>query len=649
MAFNIKKSIRSVVVAILSFSILFFIAYRFTQYKKGQWEKDVRNGVLEVLIGKKSKIEQALYSRIYYTKGVASYVSLNPTISSNEFDLLARDLIKNDSIIGSMSLAKGCVINAIYPQEGHQAAIGLDLLAHSERREIVEKTIETRKTFVAGPVELVEGGVAFISYTPIFDKTENREGDFWGVTDIVVLMEALFSEADLFLEEKGFEFSLRGYNGTGIQGPVFFGSEAVFENDPVLIEINLPYGNWVLAATPKVGWEYYYDQDKFLSLALLISSLIISILIGLVFHGVYKVRASERKLKAIFDSLDSLIIEFNSKGLYKSVASSNQSLLILPANKLIGKNVTEVFNPEIAIVFNQAIEKCIASKNLVIIEYPLFVSNLEKWFQGRISYRNDDSVIFNAIDITMSKASEALLKKSELDLKESNAMKDKLFSVLAHDLRNPLGNFMKMTELMVNDFNDFSEDELKEYLNLMKTSSKEVNYLLERIIEWQVMQQENSVTDFENKNIKRICEDVITQHSFADNSKGIRVNNLIPDNSIALCNERFMNTIFRNLLSNAIKFSQENGEVTISSEPSFDGDKEYLMIKVQDDGVGMKQAKIDALNTKGVVSSSLGTNKEKGTGLGLVLCREFIEMQGGKMLVESEENKGSTFSFTLKI
>ena len=211
---------QSLLLSILSFLILSFAAYRYTIYKKGLWEKDIRSNILEVLVGKKSNLEKALYSRIYFTRGIAGYASLNPDLTNDEFYALAVEYIKKDSVINSMALSKDCILSNIYPLEGHEEAIGLNLLEHPERKEIVEKTIETHETFVAGPVELVEGGIAFISYTPVFDKTTFEE-EFWGVCDIVLLRDRLLNEASVFNIENEIEYALKGYNGSGNTGEVF--------------------------------------------------------------------------------------------------------------------------------------------------------------------------------------------------------------------------------------------------------------------------------------------------------------------------------------------------------------------------------------------------------------------------------------------
>lgn len=636
-----NNNIRAIIVTILSFLFLFFIAYRYTSFLRGQWEKDVRTAALDVLIGKKSKLEKALYSRIYYTKGLASFVSLNPDITTQEFNILAKDFLKDDTIIGSLALSKDCVIGAIYPLEGHEAAIGLDLLNHPERVEIVNKTIETRKTFVAGPVDLIEGGIAFISYTPVFDKTKIESGVFWGVADIVIKMDALFNESELVTVENEFEFALRGYNGTGINGEVFYGKKEVFNSDPETVIINLPYGTWVLASKPVGGWEAFYDQDRFLYLSLIFSSFIISLLLGLLFRVIFKIQVNERRLKAIFNSLDSLIIEFDKNGKYLSVAATQPGLLAKPASELIGMNITEIVDADTAILYQKAFSKCINDKKLVVIEYPLIIEEKKRWFQGRVSYKTENSVIFNAIDLTKN-------KENEESIIQSNQMKDNLISVLAHDLRNPLGHFMQMTDFLVEDFDSFEREEILSHLKGINDSSKNTYDLLENILNWQLTRKNSKHITLKSEDIKPQIGTIITQLDYLAIAKNIKIVNGITDNSFAMVNEKLFDTIIRNLVINAIKFSYSGGEIIINSNKVFENNINYLKISITDKGVGMDKNQVREILGGTEIKINYGTEREKGTGLGLIICKEFIELLGGKFNIESAKDKGSTFVVMLK-
>ncbi|MDP3443090.1 MAG: CHASE domain-containing protein, partial [Ignavibacteria bacterium] len=333
---NFVKEYKALFISLLVFSLLIISTLKYTSYKRGLWEKDIRGQLMEQLVSSKSKLEKALYSRIYYTKGVAAYVSFNPEITDKEFQQLANELVKTDSVISTMALSKNCIIGSIYPLKGHEAAIGLDLLAHPERKEIVEQTINTHKTFIAGPVELIEGGIAFISYTPIFDKTSDNEV-FWGITDIVIYKNQLFDEAGLIENKEGFLYALKGYNGKGETGEIFWGNSTVFDSNPVKIQIDLPDGVWILAAVPENGWGIYINQDRALTYALIFSSLIISILVGFVAMAIFKIQKNEKEQNAIFASMESLIVEIDKDGRYLKLPPTNSKLLYKPANELLGK------------------------------------------------------------------------------------------------------------------------------------------------------------------------------------------------------------------------------------------------------------------------------------------------------------------------
>ena len=641
------KNIQPFLISSFVFILLAAAAITYTNYKQGQWEKDVRSKLTDILISKKSALEKALYSRIYYTRGVAAYVALNPDITNEEYDVLAKEYIQNDSVISSMAISKDAVISAIYPFKGHESAIGLDLLEHPERREIVEKTIETRLTFVAGPVELVEGGIAFISYTPIFDKTRDKN-PFWGIADIVIKKSSLLNEANLNPNEKGYHFALRGYNGLGKDGAIFWGEREIFDDNPVKIDINLPIGNWVLAATPRNGWRQYQDQDKILTFILFISAFIISLLAGLFSRALFKIRQNERELKAIFASLDSLIIEYDDKGRYLKIASNNERLLALPKEQLIGKKLHDVFDNKKADFFLNAIKKCLAGNELVIIEYPLTIEKKKYWFTARISYKTQNSVIFNTYDITEKKEREELMERTTNQLKEINEMKDKFISVLAHDLRNPVTAQNALNSLILNEYDDMDDATRKDMLFALKDSSDNLSNLLENLLEWSKSQLGKTSVLKEKINFGKEFSSLISENRVWANQKNITLNSHVTAETVE-ADKHLTRTILRNLISNAIKFTQEGGTISISTEIINENNTAYLKINIADSGIGISEEKIQSLFKPGKAISTYGTANEKGTGLGLLLCKEFAELQGGQLMVESTVNQGSTFSFTLPL
>lgn len=649
----IRRSL-PVIIALTSFTILFISALSYSNNKKDSWEKDVKTRLFEILLTKKTKLEKALYSRIHYTRSVAAYVSLKPDISNGEFYNLADELINKDSVISTMALSKNCIIGAIYPLNGHEAAIGLNLLEHPERNEIVQKTISTQKTFVAGPVDLIEGGIAFISYTPIFDKTGDNQDKFWGVTDIVFYQNQLLEQANLQKYESGFSFALRGYNGLGNEGAVWWGDENVFSENPVTVDIDLPYGNWVLAAIPEIGWNSYLNQDRVLLTFLIVSSFIISLLIWLFSRAIAKIKRNEQELNAIFKSMDSLIVEFDSEGKYIKIPPVNADLLFKPEAELINKTVYEIFPEKEAKLFHHAIQECLESKKIIEIEYQLLIRGKIIWFSAKVSRKSDNRVIMHAIDMTVQKNALEKIQDSEKRLKALNATKDKFFSIIAHDLKSPFNSIIGFSEILVEQVHEKNLDGIEKYAGFILKSSNRAMALLMNLMEWAQSQTGRMEFKPEHFEIEAFINEAALLFDDIARQKSINIKKVLPPNVSVFADKAMLNTVFRNLISNAVKFTMPGGEITISAEVK----QREIVFLVSDTGIGISKNSIEKIFRMEQGCSTPGTNMEKGTGLGLILCREFVEKHGGKIWVESQpdspdrsyqdqEGIGSTFYFTI--
>jgi signal transduction histidine kinase/sensor domain CHASE-containing protein len=631
-------------IGIIAFIVFSMLTYKYIEFDKGLKEEDERNLLLELLILKKSELEKSLSSRIYHTKGVAAYVSLNPDIDSLEYQNLAKELIKNDTVISTMALAKDAVITSIYPKKGHEDAIGLDLLEHPKRRKIVKQTIETRKTFVAGPVELVEGGIAFISYTPIFNNTTSDTTEFWGMTDIVIKRDALFNEANLRIDDGTNLYALKGIDGSGNKGEVFWGERAIFNNNPVTIKIALPTGNWILASMPANGWNKYDNKSVFTNIILFSSSLVISILVWLLANAWRKIKNNESELKALFGAMNDLVIILDNKGYYRHIAPTNNHLLIRPANDMLNKSLYDFFDFDKAKFFHDAILESINEKKTVQIEYPLIINKKELWFTARISYISDNSVIYVAHDNTETILSKNNLMKSEKELKALNAMKDKFFSIIAHDLKNPIGAFKNSTELLYYNFSEFNEEDKFEFIENLKETSESLYSLLTNLLEWSRIQRGSIEPVLEQTNILFLINNTVSHLKTFANNKNISIENNIKNDTYCVCDPNMISTVFRNIISNAIKFTPESGLITINNFSNVSGNQKYQVFTITDTGIGISENRIDKLFKIDSTMSSPGTNNEKGTGLGLILCKDFLKINNGKIEVKSQIGKGTTFS-----
>lgn len=235
-------------------------------------------------------------------------------------------------------------------------------------------------------------------------------------------------------------------------------------------------------------------------------------------------------------------------------------------------------------------------------------------------------------------------KAAEEKLKELNSTKDKFFSILAHDLKNPLGSFYSVAELLNDEYDNIPEASKKQYLKIITESAKQLYSLLENLLTWSRSQRgliSFTPTEFD---IYSLADNTIQILKLTASGKGIKLINNVSKDIYVNADMNLINAVLRNLMSNAIKFTDNGGEITISA---IDSTSDYIAIFVRDAGVGISKDGLNNLFKIDKSVSTLGTNGESGTGLGLILCKEFIEMHKGKIWAESELGVGTTFYFTL--
>ncbi|MCW7472891.1 sensor histidine kinase [Leptospira levettii] len=236
------------------------------------------------------------------------------------------------------------------------------------------------------------------------------------------------------------------------------------------------------------------------------------------------------------------------------------------------------------------------------------------------------------------------LHKSEKLLSDSNRTKDIFFSIIAHDLRNPLGSFKQITELMYADFDTYTDSEKKETIFEIKKSASRVYSLLEQLLDWARTQTGNMPFRPKEINLRTIVSKITEQMTALIQKKGIQFTVEIPEKfSFVYADSEMIQAVLRNLISNSIKFTNDNGKIQISVSQEEDG----VRIECKDNGVGMNSSDLEKLFRLDAQLTSIGLEGEKGTGLGLILCHEFVKLHGGEIWATSEKGKGTTVSFRL--
>jgi signal transduction histidine kinase len=234
---------------------------------------------------------------------------------------------------------------------------------------------------------------------------------------------------------------------------------------------------------------------------------------------------------------------------------------------------------------------------------------------------------------------EEMEKRSE-ELEKLNQVKDKFFSIISHDLRSPINALAGLLDLL--DKGAISPTELPEHIKELRTRFHHTRTLLNNLLDWTLLQMDKLNLQATRIDVHKLVEENI-QLLGPMQGKDIMIRNEVPRPCVALADSNTINLVIRNLMTNALKFTNDGGRVILRGEEL----RGEWQISVQDNGIGMKPEVLRILFDKTAPYTTRGTANEKGTGLGLILCKEFVEKNGGRIWVESEEGVGSTFFFTL--
>jgi two-component system, sensor histidine kinase and response regulator len=237
------------------------------------------------------------------------------------------------------------------------------------------------------------------------------------------------------------------------------------------------------------------------------------------------------------------------------------------------------------------------------------------------------------------------LRRSLQAEQELVRMKDKLLSIIGHDLRGPIGTFMMMLETVTDEANRFSVEKIMEYLNQMKSVSKSTFQLLENLLTWARSQRKLIEYHPRDLNIAKVVEQGVKVLGETAKNKSITLSSDVDPEFTAFFDENTISTVIRNLISNSLKFTDHGGSIKVGAKK----DADCFIMTIADTGIGMSENNLKKLFKQDQIFTKLGTNGEKGSGLGLLLCKDFVEGNDGKIWVESEQGKGTSFFFTLPL
>ncbi|MBE0647719.1 MAG: PAS domain-containing sensor histidine kinase [Bacteroidales bacterium] len=266
-----------------------------------------------------------------------------------------------------------------------------------------------------------------------------------------------------------------------------------------------------------------------------------------------------------------------------------------------------------------------------------------------IMYEGSPASLVFGIDVTELKNAENEIVRFSKELEENNQAKDKFFSIIAHDLKGPFNSILGFADILNTEYDEYSHEERKHFIRNISTSAQNTYRLLENLLEWSRTQTNRITFNPEVLELSTVINECILMVRSQAETKDIHLFSAVEFNTYVMADENMVKTIIRNLLSNAIKFSRRRGNVRVMDRRTVNpqNNQEMIEITVQDEGIGMSQLILNQLFKIDQMIKTPGTNNEKGTGLGLILCQELVNRNNGEIWAVSETGKGSTIHFTL--
>lgn len=625
----------------------------------------------------RGRLETELNARLHLTHGLAGLVRAAPdNIDRETFLSFAENLGNSLTAIRSLQLAPDGVVQYLWPEVSNSPALGHDLLADPNRRIVAEKAIESRNLWIAGPLDLIQGGTALIGRLPVFlSSSQEVNGEtseqFWGFATVLIDLDSLLDVADFRRLSQDFDVAIRGRNGLGRDGETFVGSEDLFEGRHQSATVSMPAGSWELGiavgAPPSFAMISTRTWALFTAAAAIISLLLYGLMrlpfryLRAVDNAKQALAASNARFKdaiealpdgfAVFDENDRLV-RCNQR--YREFFATEGSPLSL------GLTFEEVLRESVSAGVYQLSDSSAETEDKF---YELRMSHhrapspegLElsltngRWLRAVESRVPSGGTVIAYTDVSELKKKEHELAAEKLKAESANEAKTAFLATVSHELRTPLNAILGMLNLL--QLSGRLQPKDQEYIDLTHDSAEHLLNLLNELLDLSKMEANKLELESNEFNLAAVVRKTLKLCESKANQKQISLEIRLDPESEAMVkgDAGRLQQILLNLLSNGIKFT-DNGSVTLSVSKEGSATSDSLFrFKVEDTGVGFTAEQAATLFQPFLQLDSTASRKHEGTGLGLAICKRLTELMGGKISAKGEPGKGAIFELMIPL
>ncbi len=665
----VSSPVASAVIAALLFS---FMAWGIFQYDRKYLDallaEDEKQVVSELSLVR-GNLESALNAKLALVNGAAGMIHATRVADQETFSRFAEQLGRNVSGVTSLQLAPNGIVTYVWPLETNKAAIGHDLLADPERAEAARRAIERRSTWIAGPLELIQGGTALIARQPIFLPIQSGGDRFWGFSTLLLDLDLLYEEAGLNEAGEDLLLAIRGKDAKGARGEKFYGPDKFNWDKAVTAEVTLPSGSWEIAAMPRDGWAAHYAERQRLMAGLGFTSLLLASLLYVTLRMPQNLRQmirsanaalarSETRFRDAIEAAPSGFVVFNQDG---QLAFSNRNfdslyrateLSITPGTHYLAF-VEQTIK---AGIYRAPDENEISLREglhgLLGEAHTTFDIQLAdgKWINIRYNPMRDGGWVGFHRDITELRENQAQLVLEKTRAEEASKTKTDFLATVSHEVRTPLNGVLGMLGVLQESTGLSEEQQI--HIRTAYRSAQHLLAILNEILDISKIEAGKLILEPEVFNVAEMLSETSDLLAANAQEKGLALYLECAEGMQTLvvsADQGRLRQVILNLLSNAIKFTNE-GSVALRAEYRLCGKSQVsLSIKVSDTGVGFSDADIEKLFEPFTQLQSSADRQYAGTGIGLPICRRIIEAMGGTLTAQGEPGKGSCFTVNVDL
>ncbi|MCI0418112.1 MAG: ATP-binding protein [Acidobacteria bacterium] len=633
--------------------------------EQAHYQERLRSIVLRRTSGVRAQLEGALNRRLFFNRGLVAHVATNPKITQSEFEVLAEILVAQQAGIRSLQLAKNSVVSHIHPLKGNEVAMGRDLLKNPARRPAVERSIETGRLVVGGPTELLQGGLALIGYTPIFLKPgkPSDAATYWGLAMTVIDLEPLLREAGVIRGTHRLRLAIRGKDGVGATGDVFFGDGNLFESDPVLADISFPNGSWQMAAAPTSGRESLAPGSWKLRFGGCFLVLIIAVL------GWVLAREPERLQQAVDRATAALtesekrhrtLAKLSPVGLFRADADGRCLYVSehwcevsgLSGEEAKGDGWVRAVHPEdrdcVVSGWQEAVRMRKSFKAEFRLQHP---SGKTIWVFGQSVPELDESGkvtghVGAVTNITERKDAEAEASRHQADLAHVLRLSTmgEMASGIAHELNQPLTaivNYSRGCIIRLRQSSADADSGLIEALEHISNLAVRAGDIIRRLRSFVRKEEPRRVPVQLNSVVREAL------HFFEEEARRAEVTlqlELSQEDIWVFADAVQIEQVVLNLVRNGLEAlsgdGHKSGLLTVQTRAL---DHQLAQVAVRDNGKGISEAALPH------IFDPFFTTRPGGMGVGLSISRSIVEAHGGHIQVAINSDGGCTFQFALPV